>query len=208
MRLVATSERLATMRPVFLSVPLLLFASVAGADVEKFAQPSDSRLNLVWWPKVEAPNGWHFDEQASYQNAFKAMAPDGFDFSNAETVLYAKADFKPRFPEAKTIDALIERDIADFRASDVGAIVTKEKAVSTADGNRFKVVSFVPKVKGNWEQVAYGDEGEDYILFVVSSRTHSGLSSAMPAFRALVSHYLASSPINTPHESYRDVSLR
>jgi len=173
------------------TITLLFLSGAASAEIEKIATPSESGIRFLWWPKVSPPAGWHFDDGSSHQYAFNAIAPDGSTFSDAETVIYAKANFKPRAPEVKSIESLIEQDISSFKSSDPGIAATREKPLLSGDDKQFQVVAFAPGAGGNWERVAYGEEGEYFIVFTVSSRTQEGLALATPAFNAMVAGYRA-----------------
>ena len=179
------------MRYLICCLAMLLLADGAYADVEKTALRTDSGLRLVWWPKVDAPKGWHFDEQSSDHYAFKAFAPDGSDFTNADRVIYAKADFKPRFPEAKNVESLIKQDISDFSSSHESIVVRREKPLLSGDAKPFELVSFTPEKDGDWERVAYGEEGEYFIIFTLSSRSKDGLTKAVSAFESMIAGYHA-----------------
>ena len=146
---------------------------------------TESGLRLMWWPKVSPPTGWHFDQDLSHHYAFKAFAPNDSTFADAETVIYARANFKPRTPEIKNVEALIEQDISGISH----VVAERMKPLLSRNGQTFEVVSFSPKTDGNWERVAYGEETEYYILFTVSSRTEEGLSRAIPTFQSLVASY-------------------
>ena len=186
-------------RCLFLVV-LILLSCTAIADVEKMAMTTESgSIHLLWWPKVDPPAGWHFDESASRHHAFKAFAPDGSIFANAETVMYAEAMYKPRMPEIGSLDALMERDISNFAAHKVKA--ARKESLLSGDGKTFQVIAFSPEAdgNGNWECVAFGEEedkegNEYFILFVVSSRTKDGLADAMSAYQSLISSYKTIEP--------------
>ena len=175
----------------FIVAMLLLVPMSAWSGVEKIAITEGSGIRFVWWPKVAPPSGWHFDEGSSHRFAFNAMAPDGSTFSDAETVLYAKADFKPRTAGIASLESFVQSDIADFRAEMPGLVVSREKTLYAQDRKPFQVVSYFPKqhADGNWEQVAYGEDGDYYITIAISSRTRDGLTRSMAAFRALVASY-------------------
>ena len=172
-----------------LAVVLVLLSGSVNAEIEKFATPSETGIQLQWWPKVQPPAGWHFDSGSSHHFGFNAIAPDGSTFSKAKTVMYAKANYKPRVPETKSLAQLIDGDIPDFHHAYPGMAATIESPVLTADHKQFKLVTFAPSAGGNWERVAYGEETEFYLLFTVSSRTKRGLERAMPAFKAMVASY-------------------
>ena len=172
-----------------LALIFLLLSGAASAQIEKIATPTNSGIKLQWWPKVQPPHGWHFDSGSSHHFSCYAMAPDGSTFSTAETVMYAKADYKPRVPETKSLAQLVAQDISDFHQAYPGMAVTVEPPVLSADHKQFQVITFTPSAGGNWERVAYGENAEFYVLFTVSSRTRGGLERAMPAFKTMVSSY-------------------
>lgn len=172
-----------------LALIFLLLSGAAHAQIEKIATPTNSGIKLQWWPKVQPPHGWHFDNGSSHHFSFNAMAPDGSTFSNAETVIYAKAEYKPRVPETESLAQLVKQDISDFHHAYPGMEVAVEPSVLTADHKQLQVITFTPAAGGNWERVAYGEAADFYVLFSVSSRTKSGLDLAMPAFRAMVASY-------------------
>ena len=168
---------------------IFLLPCVANAQIEKIATPTNSGIELQWWPKVQPPHGWHFDSGSSHHFSFNAMAPDGSTFSAAETVMYAKADYKPRVLETKNLAQLVAQDISDFHHAYPGMAVTVDPPVLSADHIQLQVITFTPSTGGNWERVAYGENSEFYVLFTVSSRTKGGLERAMSAFRAMVASY-------------------
>ena len=178
------------MKTTLALILILLLSSQLHAEIEKFAIP-DKRCGQVcfyWWPKLLAIEGWHHDRQQSYAYSANAQAPDGFTFANAETVIYAKALFKPRMPETKTLEKLIENDHNRFK-EETDVIIKKSKTFITADKNKLISYTFFPKVKGNWEQVSYGEEGEFFLIFTVSSRTKSGLVENLPIYEKFISKY-------------------
>jgi hypothetical protein len=168
-----------------LMILALALSGTAGADVEKIAEPTETGIRFMWWPKVEAPKGWQFDEGASHRYAFKAFVPHGSTFSDAEAVIYAKANFKPRTPEVTSVEALVAQDIA----GSAEATAERKGVLLSGDGKAFQLVAFVPKNAGDWEYVAYGEEPEYFILFTLSSHTKDGLARALPDFRSLVASY-------------------
>ena len=172
---------------------LAIACLAAFAGIEKVAVPTESGLKLIWWPKVAPPKGWHFDQGSSYYFAFNAMTPDGSTFSKAETVRYAKADYKPRLAPASTLSVFINDDIAFFKKEQPNLVIIREPSTHTEHGLLFQLVFYHPTAgtPGNWEQVAYSEDGAYFLTFVVSSRTQHGLEAAMPAFRSLISNYIA-----------------
>ena len=45
------------------------------------------------------------------------------------------------------------------------------------------------KGKGNWERVSYGEKGDFYLIFTVSSRTEQGYKVALSAYKQFVNGY-------------------
>jgi len=44
-------------------------------------------------------------------------------------------------------------------------------------------------VKGSWEWTAYSEEGDFYLIFVLSANSEAALRTALPAFRRLIVTY-------------------
>jgi len=172
-------------------VCLILLASLTagGAEIEKVAQICQTGICLYWWPKLPKIEGWHQDQTASMQFGVNALAPDGFIFTNAVAVMYANASYKPRDPETKSMQMFIAADERQFEASERGVQIAEVKPLMTADGKLMRSFTFFPKSRGNWEQVAYGDEGEYYLTFVLSSKSKTGFQDAEGAYRELIAHY-------------------
>ena len=168
---------------------LLTASSATYAEVEKIAIPSEKGFSFYWWPKLAPIDGWHQDREHSFLYSANAMAPDGSTFKNAESVIYAKATFKPRAPEIKSLEALIDHDKRDFEASVPGVSIKEVRSIATADGQRLRSFTFFPKIDGNWEQVSYGEEGEYYLIFTVSSRSRVAFDAAAGSYEKIISGY-------------------
>ena len=178
------------MRLSLLLIIALLFAvPSAQADIEKIAIPGEKGMSFYWWPKLPSVAGWHQDKDSSFHFSVNALAPDNSTFSNSETVMYAKAIFKPRDPEMKSLEMLIARDKKDFLANVPGVEIREVKSLVTADGKQFKSFLFIPKGSGNWERVTYGEEGEFFLIFTVSSRSKSGYDAMESTYEKLIGLY-------------------
>ncbi len=169
---------------ILLSVPL-----GAAPEIEKVGQVCEKGLCLAWWPKLEPATGWHHERGPSLQNGVNVQVPDGFTFSNAETVIYAKAAYKPRIPETTSLEALIKNDKDEFRKDDPGITITRVSPLKTKDGKVLESYTFFPTAKGNWEEVSYGEEGEYYLIFTISSRSHAGFLGSLPVFEQYIAQY-------------------
>jgi hypothetical protein len=178
------------MRIVYALIGLLLVSSSAvQAEIEKIAIPGEKGFSFYWWPKLAPVDGWHQDREYSFFYSANALAPDGFTFKNAETVMYARAIFKPREPDIKSVEALIDNDRKDFEANVPGVSIHEVAALSSADGQKFRSFTFFPASAGQWERVSYGEEGEFYLIFTISSRSLSGFNAAVGAYEKLIASY-------------------
>jgi len=168
---------------------LVAASATASAEIEKVAVPKSQGIALYWWPKLPDVAGWHFDRDASYNYGFAAWAPDNSTFADAETVIYARAVYKPREPEMKSLDMMIERDKQHFLAKFPDMRIEPAPSLPTVDGRKFQSLSFAPSGNGNWERAAYGEEGDFYLVFILSARSQSGYKTAMPAFETFITRY-------------------
>jgi hypothetical protein len=167
----------------FLATPL------AHPEIEMVAAPTDSGVSYHWWPKVTAPDGWHHDQNASVYYSLNALAPDGAAFDESQTVMYAKAVYKVREPDAKSLQMFIENDRKAIRAGAAGVEIQEVAPLTTADGKRLRSFTFFPTKEGNWERVTYGEEGGFYLIFTVSARSLEGYHAASAAYRLLIERY-------------------
>jgi hypothetical protein len=110
-------------------------------------------------------------------------------FAGAETVMYANAIHKPRVAAAKTLAALIEGDHAGFVKKWPRLQVKMDGDLRTRDGVLAKTWRMEATATGQWERIAYIEEGEYYLVFVISSRTAAGLARSTPSFEAMVTTY-------------------
>jgi len=167
----------------------VFISSSAYAEIEKIAMPSEKGLSAYWWPKLAPMGGWHQDRGSSLLYGVNALAPDGFTFKNAECVMYARAPYKPRSPEIKSLEAFIESDQRDFEAKVPSVSIQEVAPLSTVDGQKFRSFTFFPTKGGNWERVSYGEEGDFYLIFTVSCRSQTGFDAAASAYEKLVVSY-------------------
>jgi hypothetical protein len=173
------------------AVGLLALAPGASADVEKFAQPECAQgLCLYWWPKLPALSGWHHEEGPSVENSSNILAPDGSDFVNAETIIYARAFYKPQSP-SKSVDDLMARDRKDTAQALPGTVIAAAAGIANGDGKTLQTQSFHPPAEGegSWERLAYDEEGDFYLMFVISAKSKAGLEAGMKDFERLIAAY-------------------
>ena len=170
-------------------VCFLMTSSTASAEMERIAIPTDRGMSLHWWPKLFPVPGWHHEREQSLQLGVNALAPDGATCEDADTVMYAKAAYKPREPDTKSLDVFIEKDKKAFLARSSAVVIKEAAFLTTADGKRLRSFTFFPTGTGNWERVAYGEEGEFYLVFAMSSRSLNGYKAALKAYEQLVGRY-------------------
>ena len=168
---------------------LLISSTVARAEIVKSAVPCEGNNCLYWWPKAPSPPGWHQDQKASDAGGINAQAPDGSSFAEAETVIYAKAIYKPLVPTITSLAMLIDADRKDFLARDPKLAIGEPEALSTGDGTVLRSFTFSPGGEGNWEEVAYGEEGDFFLIFTVSSRSQAGLALTRDTYRRFIKGY-------------------
>lgn len=168
---------------------LLLFASSARAEIEKLALTCEQGICMYWWPKLPAVKGWHHDREHSFTYSANAQAPDGYSFADAESVIYAKAVYKAREPETKSLAMLIKNDKKEFLSRDPRLVISEVESLLTSDGKSMKSYTFFPKEKGNWERVTYGEEGDFYLIFTLSLRSKEAYQRALNAYEQFVNGY-------------------
>jgi hypothetical protein len=168
---------------------LLLAPLLALPEIEKVGQPCEKGMCLAWWPKLEPTKGWHHERGPSFANGVNVQVPNGFTFSNAETVIYAKALYKPRTPETTSLEILIKGDKDEFLKHDSSIAITNVPPLKTKDGKALESYTFLPKAKGNWEQVSYGEEGDFYLIFTISSRSRAGFLASLPVYEQYIAQY-------------------
>lgn len=159
------------------------------AEIEKVATPSRGGMSLAWWPKVNPPSGWRHEREQSVAQGINAMSREGSSFAEAESVMYAKAIYKPGAPRLKSVADLIAKDRKEFLAREPSLSIREGTPLKSNEGKVFRVLSFTPKGKGNWERVAYGEEGEFYLVFALSSRNQRGYKASSDDFERLVREY-------------------
>jgi hypothetical protein len=129
-----------------LLVGILLSVSItAVAEIEKVGRVCGNGICTAWWPKIEPVKGWHHEDEASFANNSNVQVPDGFTFSNAQTVIYARALYKPRNPETTSLAVLIKDDRAEFVKENPNIEIAKVPSLKTKDGKGLETYTFFPK---------------------------------------------------------------
>jgi len=168
---------------------LVLLSNLAFAEIEKFAIPSDSGFKTYWWPKLSEVEGWVHNREASYHYSSNFQLPVGETLNGAETVIYARAIYKPRVPNYEILQDLIDNDLAKFKARDSNINISQLSDEDAKNKTIFNVYKLTPDSGNNWEVISFADEGDFYLMFVVSSRSATDLSESMPAYLEFVRNY-------------------
>jgi len=166
-----------------------LGATPLTAEIYKRAVPTEHGIEFCWWPVLKPVPGWAHDEDASRANGVNAFVPIGYSFSDAPAVIYARALYKPRIPETKSLAQLISDDRAEFQANFPGVEVKELAPIAVGAGSKFRYFSFIPKQQGSFELVVYADDPEFYLIFTLSGKTSADLVKARSAFEKMVSNY-------------------
>jgi hypothetical protein len=182
------SRRLATLRRAAW-LALAVAALPAAAEMEKNAVAGTQGIQLFWWPRLPAVEGWIHDRPTSLQYGAYMLVPRGKTFAEAEAVIYAKAMYKPRAPQISSLGQLIERDRKEFEDQPGGAKARDAERLYTADAQPLACLLFEPTGGGNWERVCYLEEGDYYVLFTLSSRSRAAFESTMKTYVTLINRY-------------------
>jgi hypothetical protein len=170
-------------------VALVFVSTGADAEVTKITVSADSGPHVYWWPALPIPKSWVHDDEVSKERGVNVILPAGKSFDDAPAVIYASADYKPRFPKIHSLAEFIRQDKADIASQSPTAVVSDRADAKTGDGTTLKVMSYALPQKRQWELVAYGEEGDFYILFTVSAATETDLKASEGVFYALLATY-------------------
>ena len=166
-----------------------LACSLAHAEIEMVAEPNERNPVYHWWPKVQVPTGWVHAVADSYHLDVYGLAPRGVDFEKSDRVMYAKTLSKARETDVKTLAQFIARDHQKLRADAPQLVIKEVGSLATADGKRLRSFTLFPKYDGAYERVAYGEEGDFFVLFTLSAANRPAYEAALPAFAQLVKSY-------------------
>ena len=172
-----------------LAAALAAAALSAGAAIETVPIETAKGRAERWWPKVAPPKGWHHDRPHSLNYNLNAMAPAGESFASAEAIMYARAVKRVSDASVASIEDFIARERKSFLARTPDYTIKEDKPRLTKEGLRLRTFNFTPKSDGNWERVAYGEEDDHYVLFVVSARSKKAFERAVKPWQSMVWQY-------------------
>ena len=83
----------------------------------------------------------------------------------------------------------MEKDRRELASESPDTSITILEPVKTSDGKVLTVLQYVIPIRKQWEIVAYGEEGEFYLLFPLSSRDEAAYRAALPAYYDMLHAY-------------------
>ena len=174
------------------AVLVLLFVCgifpAAHAETEGFAYACGSSTCFWRRPIVDPPAGWVRDDEAGAHFKFNAFAKKGEDFVTAGSVLYANAVYRRN--GAPTLAGQIAADKERILKSSPHSKISEAPSRQNADGKPLATFMFIPvKDDEGWETVAYDEEGDYYLRFVLSAQNRKAHDDALPAFTVFVRGY-------------------
>ena len=168
----------------------LVAAMNTHAEIQRVDVPDATKAGtFVEMPKLPSLAGWHQDMKRSVDDKANVLVPDDAALVRAETTIYAKAFQKSRNPDLKTLEVLIALDKRDFTEHVPGVEIREASPIATADGKSFKSLEYIASAAKDWERVSYGEEGEFYLIFSVSSSSKAAYDSTQRAYEQLIGQY-------------------
>jgi hypothetical protein len=165
------------------------FCAIAGlaparAEMLQFSTPDGIRS----WPKLETITDWHQDQESSLKQSANIIIPDGVDPATAEVKIEARG-----FPRTgNSLAQMLETD----RAAEAGTIVAKQPDLYDKDVTVFTVYSFAPATgsNGSWRAVAYSEEGDTLLAFILRARSKAAYDKGLPVFVETIHKYAREIP--------------
>lgn len=158
---------------------------------------ADNEICFYVWPKLPALKGWHADEDASYESEVNMLVPDGFTAKNADAAIYAEATNKAAYqknnPDTTTLGGYIADDQGRIRKDVPDVEIAETASLLTGDGEKLRTFQFAHLKGDHCRIVAYGEEDDYYIIFVIDAGSADGLKKNMDAYKSLVLSYTAGS---------------
>lgn len=180
----------------FVASVALLFACGLRAEIHREAHVQCKAANICfyWWPKLPSMAGWQQDKASSYRYRANAQVPVGVNFDDADTVIYARAIYKPRRPKIKNLAQFIASEQKSFLQHHPNFSIQETPPLTSASGLVFRRFTFTPKTSGNWEQVAYSEEQDTqgnayYLVFVLSARNQKDYKATLSSYQQYIAQY-------------------
>lgn len=159
------------------------------AELEKVQVPCDGAICVHWLPKLPSIAGWHRDEQQGQKLGIVALVPEGYDFGNAEYIIYARAIQKTLQMDNPSLAGFIAQDAEDYKALYPGIKVAEGNLIKTANHQALRTLILIPAKTGRWEQITYHEDGSHFVILVLSSKTDTGFKKSRNQYLNLLSRY-------------------
>jgi hypothetical protein len=181
-------------RKVILLTTLLALACVCAAAQDRKRHDGGAESGIIYGPDysfvVKAPKGWVLDNSSAKSQGLDAVFyPEGSSWKESEVVMYVGIGRKTG--DDDTLDAVMARDLMDFRKAAPRLKVIDGRPLTLARGKERVVVKyFAEPEQGMHEAVAYVDESKVVVMLVLSSKTRERFESSLPALKELAASYL------------------
>ena len=118
------------------------------------------------------------------------LVPDGADPATSDVTIQARG--YPRSGDTASLAQLMDKD----QAAAPGAQITKRPDVYDKDSTPFTLVTFAPAAgqAGDWKAVAYSEEGEYLLAFILIAHSKAAYDKNLPVFTGLIQKYAKDIP--------------
>jgi hypothetical protein len=165
---------------------LVLFAVLmpvtARAEVEKVEMKCEKGPCVKWFPKVTPPRAWHYDEDESAEQGVKVFAPDDM---HSDMRMYTYAIQKTDKPALRTLDDVIVHEKENYKEGQA----MEGKPLSTLDGKKLRTFLYATKGEIRWDQASYGEEGQFYVVFAITTNGLYELTRYVNDYSSFVGSY-------------------
>lgn len=173
----------------YLLTLLILISTALSAEPLKPFIPAEPTMQGFWWPV-------YIDASGAQQESFYGLplgdyptAADGALLSDIETIIYARALYKPRTPRIKSLGELVEAEKRQFRARNPEVEISAIEPVQAADGETLTSYTYFPRKSGTWERVTYSEEGDFYLLFTIRSQSKLRYQQDLESYLTYIRKY-------------------
>ncbi len=143
---------------------------------------------------LTAPKGWVLDNGSGKGQGLQAVFyPKGSSWKNGAAVMYANV-YQKRDPGKESLQTVIAGDVAEYQKESPKLTVVDADRIPTRKDERSKgkeanIKYFAGDRNGNYEAVAYINEGKVVVMLVLTTRSKNDFGSSLSAFKELVGSY-------------------
>lgn len=165
---------------------LTLFATLlpasAHAEIEKVEMKCEKGPCFKWFPRVAPPRAWHYEEDESVEQGVKVFAPDDM---HSDMRMYTYAIQKADKPALHTLDDVIAHEKENYKEGRA----MEGKPLSTLDGKKLRTFLYATKDEIRWDQATYGEEGQFYVVFAITTTGLYELNRYVNDYSSFVGSY-------------------